>query len=102
MPAALVIGGRDLQSNHGWDGLIDEVKISRSVLPKDQLLIGDHPTATAAGYWKFEVEPGFFKDSAGAQAPLGRPAAAKAAVSESGLVDFCHVLLNSNEFLHVD
>jgi hypothetical protein len=102
MPTALVIGGRDLQSNHGWDGLIDELRISKSALPREQLLIGDAPATTVSGYWKFEADTGFFADSAGLNPPLGRPAAAKSAVSESGLVDFCHVILNSNEFLHVD
>ncbi len=102
---AFMIGGRDGQAGHGWDGLVDEVRLSRAALPKEQLLIHEGETAgQVAGYWKFESDPGFFRDSAGLQPPLTRPARLKAgpAASESGLVDFCHVLLNSNGFLYVD
>jgi hypothetical protein len=103
---AFTIGGRDGQPGHGWDGLIDEVRLSRTALPKEQLLIHDGEVAAGqvAGHWKFETDPGFLSDSAGLQPPLGRPARAKAepAASEAGLVDFCHVLLNSNGFLYVD
>jgi hypothetical protein len=104
--AAFLIGGRDGQVNHGWEGLIDEVRLSRVALPKDQLLIheGEPPPGALAGHWRFEADPGFFKDSAGVQPPLVRPARPKAdpAATEAGLVDFCHVLLNSNGFLYVD
>ncbi len=104
--AAFVLGGRDGQVNHGWEGLIDEVRLSRVALPKDQLLIHENDPApgVVAGHWRFEADPGFFKDSAGVQPPLLRPAKPKAdpATSEAGLVDFCHVLLNSNGFLYVD
>ena len=56
------------------------------------------------GHWTFEPDPGFFKEVRGRVKPLGRPVTAKvpAVASETGLVDFCHVLLNSNEFLYVD
>jgi hypothetical protein len=57
-----------------------------------------------AGHWTFEHDPGFFKEVSGRVQPLGRPKMPKApgVASETGLVDFCHVLLNSNEFLYVD
>ena len=104
--AAFVIGGRDGQDGHGWEGLIDEVRLSRAALSKDQLLIQDTevPSGQIAGHWRFESDPGFLRDSSGVQPPLGRPAKGKAApaASEAGLVDFCHVLLNSNSFLYVD
>jgi hypothetical protein len=104
--AAFMIGGRDGNKNHGWDGLIDEVRLSRGALPKEQLLLVDGSPAASlvTGHWTFEHEPGFFKECGGRVKPLGRPAMPKAAgvASETGLVDFCHVLLNSNEFLYVD
>jgi hypothetical protein len=104
--SAFMIGGRDGQKLHGWDGLIDEVRLSRAALSKDQLLFveGARTPEGVAGHWTFEPEPGFFKEAGGRVKPLGRPALPKAAgvASESGLVDFCHVLLNSNEFLYVD
>ena len=57
------------------------------------------------GHWLFEDSPGIFKDSAGHQKDLAKrlPSAASPAKSSSdaNLVDLCHVLLNSNEFLHL-
>ncbi|HVE38281.1 MAG TPA: DUF1553 domain-containing protein, partial [Planctomycetota bacterium] len=104
--AAFMIGGRDGQKVHGWDGLIDEVRLSRAALSKDQLLFveGARTPDAVAGHWTFEPEPGFFKEAGGRVKPLGRPVLPKApgVASETGLVDFCHVLLNSNEFLYVD
>jgi hypothetical protein len=106
--AALVIGGRDSKPAQGWDGLIDEVRISRKALGKDELLFGDgHAPAsgTLCGHWVFEDQPGLFKDSAAVQADLVKPAAAQVASTarnDTALVDLCHVLLNSNGFLYMD
>ncbi len=102
--AAFVIAGRDGPAGHGWDGLIDEVRLSRAALPKEQLLIGEGEAARVVGHWRFEPDPGFFADSAGLQPSLSRFAPRKPdpVASEAGLVDFCHVLLNSNGFLYVD
>jgi hypothetical protein len=104
--AAFMIGGRDGQKSHGWDGLIDEVRLSRAALPREQLLLVEGTPAgdAVAGHWTFEIEPGFFKENGGRLKPLGRPEMPKVpgVASETGLADFCHVLLNSNEFLYVD
>lgn len=107
----LMIGGRNDQPTRGWDGLIDEVRISKSALKSDELLYNDgDPKAAVVGHWLFKEQPGFFKDSAGVQKDLVRLAAStpvKTAASPAArvdpvLVDFCHVLLNSNEFLYAD
>ncbi len=105
--ASFTIGGRDGQKVHGWDGLVDELRLSREALPREKLLLADGapPSHVVAGHWTFEAAPGFFKEVQGRVKPLGRPAhsrAAGAVASETGIVDFCHVLLNSNEFLYVD
>jgi hypothetical protein len=107
--AALVIGGRDSTPNHGWDGLIDEVRISGKALTKDEILYADGqpPKGALCGHWVFEDQPGLFKDSAGVQKDLVKPVVTKnvsaaAKGSDSALVDFCHVLLNSNGFLYMD
>ena len=104
--AAFMIGGRDGQKSHGWDGLIDEIRLSRQALAKEQLLLVDGmpPGNAVVGHWTFEHEPGFFKESGNRVKPLVRPEQPRTsgAASETGLVDFCHVLLNSNEFLYVD
>jgi hypothetical protein len=72
--AAFTIGGRDGQKGHGWDGLIDEVRLSRAALPKEQLLFveGARTPDSVAGHWTFEPEPGFFKEAGGRVKPLGR------------------------------
>jgi hypothetical protein len=105
--SALVIGGRDSRPVHGWDGLIDEVRISRKALGKDELLYSDGLPAkgAVAGHWVFEDQPGIFKDSAGVQSDLVKPAAKVGSAvtkNDAALVDFCHVLLNSNGFLYLD
>jgi hypothetical protein len=101
--AAVVVGGRDGPASHGWDGLIDELRLSNVALSREQLLIHDGDARAAVAHWKFEPEPGVLLDSSGHQPPLtrtSRPAAPRTA--SPALVDFCHVLLNSNEFLYVD
>jgi hypothetical protein len=101
---ALVIGGRDGAAGQGWDGLIDEVRISKKALGKDELLYTDGHVAKGmvCGDWAFEDQPGLFKDSAGVQLDLVKPAAGGRKGVDTALVDFCHVLLNSNGFLYLD
>jgi hypothetical protein len=108
----LIIGGRDAtggQPAQGWDGLIGEVRISKSALRPNQLMWNDgDPKDAVVGHWEFEEQTGFFKDSAGRQKDLVRlspgqkSGAAPAPNADPALVDFCHVLMNSNEFLYVD
>jgi len=121
--AALMIGGRDGTPTMGWDGLIDEVRVSKVALKKEELLFneGKDKAGAVVGHWTFEDQPGIFRDVAGVQKELvkskGSATASgggkKPAKSESKpagpviradrtLVDFCHVLLNSNGFLYVD
>ncbi len=102
--AALVVGGRDGAPGHGWDGLIDEVRLTAAAITRDRLLVlNEARPIEAAADWKFEEEPGFTKDSTGRQPDLlRRGGSAGAAASDASLVDLCHVLLNSNEFLYVD
>lgn len=114
--AGFVIGGREGAAMHGWDGLIDEVRLSSRVLSRDQLLYNDGKDgAHTVGHWTFEDQPGIFIDVARAQKELvkgmGRPGKEGLSLAEKvgpikrsdvGLVDLCHVLLNSNGFLYVD
>jgi hypothetical protein len=106
LKAAFTIGGRDLEkAQHNWDGLIDDVRLSRGVLRSEQLLLTAEGVAERTmGYWQFEEKPGVYKDSTG----HGNDIQMKAGPGDSGdphtraLVDLCHVLLNANEFLYVD
>jgi hypothetical protein len=101
---ALIIGGRDPDKGQAWDGLIDDVRLSRQALKPEELLFArEGSNDSTVGYWRFE-EPDFFKDSS----PNGhniRPEISPAANADprtAALIDFCHALLNSNEFLYVD
>jgi hypothetical protein len=104
--AAFTIGGRDLAKiEHNWDGLIDDVRLSRGVLRPEQLLLtAEGVTDHTVGYWQFEQKPGVYKDSTRhgndiqIKAGLGGIRDARTAA----WVDLCHVLLNANEFLYVD
>jgi len=100
----LVLGARDPPKHQVWDGLLDDVRLSAKALkPEELLLASDGVSESTVGYWRFE-EPDALKDSS----PNGhniRPEVSPAAQSDPGaaaLVDLCHVLLNSNEFLYVD
>jgi hypothetical protein len=105
-PLAFTIGGRDNNTRHGWDGWIDDVRLSAMALPESELLLHRATLpASTVGFWQFEKTNGFYADSASRQLTLSRPSKAKAERQnprESAWVDFCHVLFNSNEFLYVD
>ncbi|MEQ8784699.1 MAG: DUF1549 domain-containing protein [Pirellulaceae bacterium] len=102
--ADLTIGGRDGSPTHRWDGLIDELKISTAALPRDELLIGKSPSdEQTVGRWTFDKD-NFFADASPAKnhlAPLVESSSGDTP-QFAALVDFCHVLLNSNEFLYVE
>ena len=97
---ALVIGGRDGSSRHRWDGLIDQIRVSGRVLPESDLLLNNQANPKGVmGWWTFEGdEPLAARPDNGARLAQGSQTAY---VSER-LIDLCHVLLNSNEFLYVD
>ncbi|MCI0745142.1 MAG: DUF1553 domain-containing protein [Verrucomicrobia subdivision 3 bacterium] len=104
--ANFTIGGRDTQLNHVWDGLIDDVRLSRSVLKIEQLLLTSEAVSeTTMGFWRFDSATTFHKDSSprandirARLMPAGPPPNPRTAA----LIDFCHVLLNANEFIYVD
>jgi hypothetical protein len=100
----LILGAREPEKHLIWDGLIDDVRVSNQALKQDDLLPQrDKVLESTVGYWRFE-QPDPLRDSS----PNGhdiRPEVSPAAQLDAAmgaLVDFCHVLLNSNEFLYVD
>jgi mono/diheme cytochrome c family protein len=104
--ASFVIGGRNTAGEHLFDGVIDDVRLSRGVLPAEQLLL----TSTAVGektwgYWQFEAKPDVFRD-ASAQGhhilPSFRSEGMVVDKHTAARADFCHVLMNANEFLYVE
>ncbi|MGC4002156.1 MAG: hypothetical protein QM811_02995 [Pirellulales bacterium] len=87
-------------------------------MTREQLLLTqESPSERTAGFWQFEMQPGMFRDSSGNGQHMkldmttddGKPSDGKstAAKSEtpvkpSAWADYCHVLLNTSEFLYVD
>ena len=102
--ADFTIGGRGGDDQGLFDGLIDDVRISRGVLSGEEILFG-HESAldSTLGYWRFEQQPGVMSDSS-VNALTAKSAKAESDVVEPALAafrDLCHALLNSNEFLYV-
>jgi hypothetical protein len=101
--APIVIGG-NAGARNVFDGSVDDVRITDLPLKAEQLLYGtpaiDEHTV---GFWKFETaDP--YADSSGRGrtiAPI-KTSAKDETPQMQALIDFCHVLLNSSEFLYVD
>jgi len=103
---SFVIGGRGILKDHVWDGPIDDVRLSRAALRQEQLLLtSEAVTSTTCGYWQFEAKPSVFRDSSPNRNDI-KPMLASRAITVDrktvALTDFCHVLLNANEFLYVE
>ncbi|MSU27180.1 MAG: DUF1549 domain-containing protein [Pedosphaera sp.] len=99
------IGMRGTKGSH-FDGLVDDVRLSRGALDVEHLLFTNEAVNKAtAGYWQFEAKPDVLRDSSGHGLDIqAGPAAAETGVDtrRAALADFCHALLNSNEFLYVE
>jgi mono/diheme cytochrome c family protein len=110
-PRAFTIGGRDASqasgaAAHVWDGLIDDVRLSNRPLVQSELLWEDgDPGHAVVGHWIFEETPGFAADSSGQGRTLVRglpPPTVRNLRRYEALVDLCHVLFNTSEFLYVE
>jgi mono/diheme cytochrome c family protein len=105
-PAPFTIGGRGVDKSHLWDGLIDDVRLSCTALRQEQLLLtAEGVTGATCGYWQFEARPSVFRDASPNQNDLKPLLAARPATVDrptAALTDFCHALLNANEFLYVE
>jgi hypothetical protein len=115
-PRAFAIGGRDAGradaarasgvAAHVWDGLIDDVRLSNRPLAQGELLWEDgDPGDAVVGHWTFEETPGFAADSSGHGRRLTRglpPPPVKNLRRYEAIVDLCHVLFNTSEFLYVE
>ncbi len=108
-PARFTIGGIDKPATQMvWDGLVDGLRVSKVALKAEQLMLTTEAASdNTVAYWPFELKPSPYADASGhghdihAEAP---PAAGPAGRDRglAALIDLCHALLNSNEFLYVD
>lgn len=107
----IMVGGRDRSEAARFDGLVDDIRVSAEALTPERLLFtSDTLRPSTMAFWRFEPTPGPFADVSGNERHLadrpvmtgksGAPNAQKTAVREV-LVDFCHILLNSSEFMYV-
>ena len=100
------LGGRHAENNNLWDGLIGSVRLSNTVLRQDQLLLTDESVSgRCVGYWRFDPNPNVFKDASSFGndlQPKAFPPSDDHDPKLRALVDFCHVLLNANEFYYTD
>jgi hypothetical protein len=99
----LRIGGRQ-EGEGDFDGLIDGVRLSRGVLGQEELLFSSEKvTPATVGYWRFESDPGVRRDSS----PNGLDIAELELDSRNddplaaAMIDLCHAIFNSNEFLYL-
>lgn len=99
----LSIGATGSVKPQVFDGLIDDVRISKGALPVNKLLFTSEATSSeTVGYWQFEPASGIFSDVSGQELDIQPSTAAKSNVDAArvAFTDFCHGLLNSNEFLY--
>ncbi len=87
-----------------FDGLIDDVRWTSKALTVDELLINrDVVLPETLAHWKFESVPGVLIDSSGHNRRLFMTSNDRPSLTpvQTSLVDLCHILLNSSEFLYV-
>lgn len=102
----LSIGGRAAPSTSRFDGLIDDVRLSDEALSADALqYAAEGAGGRTVGLWRFEPQPGVFADASGhglSISPATGDGKPPIDPRRQAWIDFCHVLLNSNEFLYVE
>ncbi|MEZ6140237.1 MAG: DUF1549 domain-containing protein [Zavarzinella sp.] len=89
----------------GFDGLLDEVRISNKALVNEELLfLKEAVSNNTVGHWSFEPKPNLFHDLTSNQLHIravGSSSNAPANLSLAAWNDYCHVLLNASEFFYI-
>jgi len=101
----LILGGRGGAKDSLFDGLIDDVRLSDAALDTGQLLYTSEANSNrTVGYWQFEPKPDVFRDSSGNGLAIRPLVRTRGGVDprRAALEDFCHVLLNTSEFLYTE
>ena len=97
-----MIGGRERESRSLWDGAISRVVVTNSALPQSQLTFGSKEAAPRSMFdaqaetLASTSEPRFVWEQSKPKESSKRKSARHEAVA-----DFCHALINSNEFLYL-
>jgi len=100
----LLIGGR-VGKGHQWDGQLARLTLSRGALAREQLLVSASPATEARLVdWIWKGEDGEHP-AEGAAWVRTIPSAETGALPPKllgAVTDFCHALMNANEFLYLD
>ncbi len=98
---SLFIGGRDHDARSLWDGMLSRVAVRRGAMDEDELLVSK-PQANLNCLVDAQAESigstrdaRFFWERSSGKAGSGSG-------ELEALTDFCHVLINSNEFLYLN
>lgn len=100
----LTLGFRAKSAESSFDGLLDDVRLSSSVLTDDQLLLHSEPPQPATlAFWRFEPVPGLLEDSTvhARRLTLQQRNTQPLSPEMAAMADLCHAILNANEFLYV-
>jgi hypothetical protein len=99
---ALMLGGQDKQPRHLWDGAISRVVVTNGILAPEQLLISSVQNAprclfdAQAETLANTSEPKFVWEKT-----VAPTTGSKVSPRFEAFADFCHALINSNEFLYL-
>ncbi len=96
----MLLGGQN-RKGHQWDGQVARLRLSAGLLSPEELLVPSLDSSTTIADLVFQGEDGEtpFPDTSwqrGGPTSNGQPSRLL-----SALTDFCHALINSNEFLYL-
>ena len=96
-----MLGGRTNQKRHRWDGWLDEVQLLNVALTKEEILNQEFKPSkeSIVGNWNFDSQELPISDTIHQRALVVQ--GVKQSIPQ-GLIDICHILLNSNEFIYID
>ena len=106
----IVLGGRNKQKSHQWDGRLDQPALFSRSLEQTTVsklfsaglnsaaIENEHPLA----FWSFDQPEQPFVDDSGNEHSLEPTAPQQLNPLEKAVAELCHVLLNSNEFVYID
>lgn len=100
-PYPLMLGGRSTQKRHKWDGWLDQVELTSRSESLEQLAEAKSSARDQeiVGRWNFDLQSFPTRDDIHDRALFAQGVSSEV---PQALIDVCHVLLNSNEFLYVD
>lgn len=98
---AITLGGRDGSSRHFWHGVIGPTRIAPKAVSADALQLAKEGSPAVKGAFDWTFANQSLKSNNG-QHLLTRKSSTAANSSGDSMVDLCHVLFNSNEFLYID